>query len=83
MRELEHKRQADSLWQQKLERLRREREMEEEERRKIVMDEDEKKEIIERERRRLLEQYAPYVSEYLPKGTLRDEDEAMLVRRQR
>lgn len=47
------------------------------------MDEQEKRDIIERERRRLLEEYAPHVAEYLPKGTLRDEEEAMLVRRGR
>ena len=75
MKELEHKRQADVLWQQKIELLRKQRELEELEEQKIKQDEERKKEIVERERQRMLQELAPHVSEYLPKGTLRSFDE--------
>ena len=75
MKELEHRRQADALWQQKNELLRKQRELEEMEERKIKEDEDRKKEIVERERQRMLQELAPHVADYLPKGTLRSNDE--------
>jgi GMP synthase PP-ATPase subunit len=81
MKELEHKRQADALWQQKAEILRVQREKEEMEELKIKMEEARKKEIIERERQRMLEEFAPQVADYLPKGTLRSFDEKAYVTR--
>jgi hypothetical protein len=55
--------------------MRIQREREEEAERKIKEDEDRKKEIIERERQRMLQELAPHVADYLPKGTLRSFDE--------
>ena len=75
MKELEHKRQADALWQQKIELLRKQREIEEMEALKIKQDEQRKKDIVERERQRMLAEFAPHVADYLPKGTLRTNDE--------
>jgi hypothetical protein len=81
MRELEHKRQADMLWKQKLQMQREERAKEEEARLVVMLEERRKAEIIEQERRRLLAEHASAVADYLPKGTLKTEEDRQLVYR--
>jgi hypothetical protein len=80
MKELEHKRQADSLWETKIEMQRAREALEEEERERLVAEERRKQDIIARERERLLKEHAPPVAEYLPKGTLRTQQEKRYLR---
>lgn len=57
MRELEHKREIERLWQEKLEVYRAQREMELEEKRIQEEEERRKKAIIEMEKERLLREH--------------------------
>lgn len=75
MRELEHKRQADVLWRQKQELLREQWRVEEEESERVQNEERRRRDIIEIERQRLLQEFAPHVADYLPKGTFKTGEE--------
>lgn len=57
MRELEHKREIERLWQEKLEVYRAQREMELEEKRIQEEEERRKKAVIEMEKERLLKEH--------------------------
>lgn len=57
MRELEHKREIERLWQEKLEVYRAQREMELEEKRIQEEEERRKKAIVEMEKERLLREH--------------------------
>mgnify|MGYP002821229176 CR=1 FL=1 len=58
MRELQHKRDIEQLWQEKLEVYRMQREIEYEERRKASDIESFKRQAIEEEKQRLLREHA-------------------------
>jgi len=58
MRELQHKRDIEQLWQEKLEVYRMQREIEYEERRKASDIESFKRQVIEEEKQRLLREHA-------------------------
>lgn len=68
MKELEHKRDIEKLWQQKLAVFRVQRESELEEKRK--QDENERKQlsIIEMEKERLLREHGNVLSQFHPKA---------------
>ena len=64
MRELQHKRDIEKLWQDKLEVYRQQREAEYEERRQTAEMEAFKKQAIEEEKQRLLRQHADILSQF-------------------
>ena len=68
MRELEHKREIERLWQEKLAIYRAQREIELEEKR--VKEEEEKKRqmVIEMEKERLLREHGQVLNQYHPKA---------------
>jgi hypothetical protein len=68
MRELEHKREIERLWQEKLEVYRAQREIELEEKRLKEEDERKKKLFIEMEKERLLREHGQVLSQYHPKA---------------
>lgn len=68
MRELQHKRDIEKLWQDKLEVYRQQREAEYEERRQAAEMEAFKKQAIEEEKQRLLRQHADILSQFNPKA---------------
>lgn len=68
MRELEHKREVERLWQEKLAVYRVEREKEEQERQRMVAEEQRRKEIIEQEKARLLAEHASVLQQHHPKA---------------
>ena len=68
MRELQHKRDIEKLWQDKLEVYRQQREAEYEERRQTAEMEAFKKQAIEEEKQRLLRQHADILSQFNPKA---------------
>ena len=59
--------------------LREERAKEDEERIRVMLEERRRAEIIERERQRLLREHAAAVADYLPKGTLKTDQDRELV----
>ena len=69
MRELEHKREVERLWKEKLEMYKVQREMEKEEREEAERDEQWKKDIIEQEKARLLAEYGDILKDYHPKAS--------------
>jgi hypothetical protein len=79
MKELEHKHQIDLLWDQKKQMLKAQQDREDEERRAQMADDQRKRDIIEQERQRLLREHLPVVASYLPKGTLRTQDERRFI----
>jgi hypothetical protein len=68
MRELEHKREIERLWQEKLAVYRAQREIEIEEKR--IKEEEEKKKlsVIELEKERLLREHGMVLNQYHPKA---------------
>lgn len=68
MRELEHKREVERLWQEKLILYKQQRDAEEEEQRIAKQDEQIKASIIEQEKQRLLQEHAQILSAHHPKA---------------
>ena len=68
MRELEHKREIERLWQEKLAIYRAQREMELDERRAKEEDERRKAAIVEMEKERLLREHGSILHTYHPKA---------------
>ena len=68
MRELEHKREIERLWQEKLAIYRAQREMELEEKRIKEEEERRKAIIVEVERERLLREHGAILQQYHPKA---------------
>ncbi len=68
MRELEHKREIERLWQEKLAIYRAQREQELEERRAKEEDERRKAVIVELEKERLLKEHGHILNQYHPKA---------------
>lgn len=68
MREQQHKRDIEKLWQDKLEVYRQQREAEYEERRQASEIEAFKKQAIEEEKQRLLAQHADILTQFNPKA---------------
>ena len=68
MRELEHKREIERLWQEKLAIYRDQREIELEEKR--IKEEDERRKliVIEMEKERLLREHGMVLNQYHPKA---------------
>lgn len=68
MRELEHKREIERLWQEKLNVYRVQREQEWEERRLKEEGEVIQREVVEREKERLLAEHAGILNQFNPKA---------------
>ena len=68
MRELEHKREIERLWQEKLTIYRVQREMELEEKRAKEEDERRKAIVVEEQKERLLREHGHILSQYHPKA---------------
>ncbi len=68
MKELEHKREVERLWQEKLEVYRLQREEETIEKRIREEEERRRQEIIEEEKLRLLAEHAQVLKNYHPKA---------------
>ena len=68
MREQEHKREIERLWQEKLAIYRAQREMELEERRAKEEEERRKAVIVDMERERLLREHGHILQQYHPKA---------------
>ncbi len=68
MKELEHKREIEKLWQEKLAVYRAQREIELEERRLQEEEAKRKMAIIEMEKERLLREHGQVLSQYHPKA---------------
>lgn len=68
MRELEHKREIERLWQEKLAIYRAQREMELEEKRYQEQQERQKALIVEQEKERLLREHGQILQQYHPKA---------------
>lgn len=68
MRELEHKREIERLWQEKLAIYRAQREMELEEKRIKEEEERRKQMVIEMEKERLLREHGMVLNQYHPKA---------------
>ena len=68
MRELQHKRDIEKLWQEKLEVYRQQREVEYEERRQAAELEAMKKAAIESEKEKLLREHADILTQFNPKA---------------
>lgn len=69
MKELEHKKEVERLWQEKLEMYKKQREMEIAEREAAELEERKKRDIIEQEKAKLLEEYGSLLKEYHPKAS--------------
>lgn len=68
MKEQEHKREIERLWQEKLKAYRAQREQEQEEKRWQEEEERRKKMIVEMEKERLLKEHAQLLTQYHPKA---------------
>lgn len=68
MRELQHKRDIEKLWQEKLEVYRLQREAEYEDRRRAAEIDAFKKQAIEEEKQRLLREHADILTQFNPKA---------------
>lgn len=69
MKELEHKKEVEWLWQEKLEMYRAQRAMELAEREAAEAEERRKRDIIEQEKAKLLAEYGQILKEYHPKAS--------------
>lgn len=69
MRELEHKREVERLWQEKLMLYKQQREAEEQEARAVKQAEVVKASIIEQEKQRLLQEHAAILQAHHPKAS--------------
>ncbi len=67
MKEQEHRREVEKLWQIKLEQYRRAKKEEQEERRSKQLQEMWKIDIIEREKERIIKEHAPNLEGFLHK----------------
>jgi hypothetical protein len=79
MKELEHKREVERLWQEKLAIYREEREQELEEERRKKEEERWREEVIRQEKERLLREHLPNIEGFLPKGLLQNEKDKQLL----
>ena len=68
MRELQHKRDIEQLWQEKLTVYRAQREQEWEERRLVAEQEDIKRQIVAQEKERLLREHQNILHQFNPKA---------------
>jgi len=68
MKEVEHKREIEKLWQEKLAIFRAQREMELEEKRIKEENEKRQKSIIDMEKEKLLREHAMVLNQYHPKA---------------
>ena len=68
MRELQHKRDIEKLWSEKLEVYRQQREQEYQEREAAAQQEAFKKEAIQAEKERLLREHADILTQFNPKA---------------
>ena len=68
MREQEHKRQIEKLWQEKLSVYQAQREQEWEERRQKDAEEEEQRQIVAAKKEQLLKQHAHILSDFNPKA---------------
>ena len=68
MRELEHKREVERLWQEKLILYKQQREFEEQEQMAAKQAEMDKQSIIEMEKQRLLQEHAAILQAHHPKA---------------
>lgn len=68
MKEQEHKREIERLWQEKLLAYRAQREQELEEKRWQEEEERRKKMVVEMEKERLLKEHASLLTQYHPKA---------------
>ena len=68
MREQEHKRQIEKLWQEKLAVYQAQREQEWEERRQKQAEEDEQRQVIAAKKEELLKQHAHILNDFNPKA---------------
>lgn len=68
MREQEHKREIERLWQEKLSVYRAQREMELEEKRLQEEEERRKKMVVEMEKERILREHGMVLNQYHPKA---------------
>lgn len=68
MRELQHKRDIEQLWQEKLAVYRVQREQEWEERRQKEAEEQYKKDVIAAEKEKLLREHAEILTQFNPKA---------------
>jgi hypothetical protein len=73
MKELEHKREVEKMWGQRLELYRVEREKELAWEQDLMKKDDWLDEIVKEEKERLLQENLPYIDGFLPKGLVRDE----------
>ena len=69
MKELEHKKEVERLWQEKLEMYKQQREMEIAEREAADELERKKRQIIEDEKARLIAEHGHILKEYHPKAS--------------
>ena len=69
MKELEHKKEVERLWQEKLEMYRAQRAMELAEREAAEAEERRKRDIVEQEKAELLAEYGSILKEYHPKAS--------------
>ena len=67
MKEVEHKKEVQRLWQERLKVFRVEQEKQEEERKRLIQDESWKEEVIRREKERLIRQNIGNLDGFLPK----------------
>merc|ERR1712170_278237 len=79
MKQAEHKRAVERLLEDRRAQFAADRELELAERRKEQEMDAFRKRIIEEERARLLQQHAPKLLGYLPKGVIRDEDDLNML----
>lgn len=68
MKELEHKKEVERLWQEKLAMYQVQRQMEKDEREEVEREEQRKKDIVEEEKARLLAEYGEILKDYHPKA---------------
>jgi len=73
MKELDHKREVERLWQEKLAVYRAEREKEMDEQRRKEEEERWREEVIRQEKERLLREHLPNIDGFMPKGLLQSE----------
>lgn len=69
MKELEHKKEVERLWKEKLEMYKAQRAMELAEREAAEQEEQRKRDIIEQEKQKLLAEYGSILKEYHPKAS--------------
>ena len=72
MKELEHKREVEKMWQARQALYRAEREKELQYEKNLLKKDDWKEDIIQKEKERLLQEHLPYLDGFLPKGIVKD-----------